>query len=209
MSPKISVIIPIYNAAKYLDECLNSVIAQSFEDYEVILLPGECTDNSAEICENWAGKDNRIRIVSQDINCVGYARNKGVLNAKGEYVCFCDADDVYKEDYLKKMYAAAEESDADIVECCFEQVDENLTGAIKYSSMGALEFCGHFMYERFAAPSIWKCMFKKEIWDNNQIHFPEKNYGEDLAIYSLLFSVCSLKILYMNLYIYIGGWEHP
>ncbi len=92
--PEISVIVPVYNAEKYLDDCISSIINQTFRDFELILLPGNSDDSGTSVCEKWATRDNRIRIIDQDINSVSYARSKGISFSKGRYICFCDADDL-------------------------------------------------------------------------------------------------------------------
>ena len=115
-NPKISVIVPVYNAAKYLDECVRAIAEQTFTSFEVILLPGNSKDNSTEICEEWVNKDHRIRIVPQDINSVAYARNKGITDAKGDYIAFCDADDLYLPTYLEKMYKDGRYSPLTVIE---------------------------------------------------------------------------------------------
>ena len=84
--PLVSVIVPVLNVEKYLDECVSSIVSQTYDNLDIILLPGTSTDNSTMICNDWVKKDNRIRIVEQDKNCLGYARNKGIENAKGEYI---------------------------------------------------------------------------------------------------------------------------
>ena len=89
----ISIIIPVYNVKLYLDNCIQSVIQQSYTDFECILVDDGSTDGSSEICDQWAEKDNRIIIVHQPNGGVSSARNKGLEQAKGEYICFIDSDD--------------------------------------------------------------------------------------------------------------------
>ena len=189
--PKITVIVPVYNAEKYLDACISSITSQTFSDFEIILLPGSSTDTSTSICENWVSIDNRIRIVPQDINSVSYARNKGIENSKGELIAFCDADDVYLPSYLEKMYSCLSENDADIVECRFYQASEDLSVKEEYENSEIINIFGHDFYERFGAVSVWKCLFKKAIWDKYNLSFPSIKSAEDLAVYALLFSVCT------------------
>lgn len=78
MSPEISIIVPVYNASAYLDECVNSILSQTFTDFELILCPGSSTDNSTQLCHEWVKRDSRIKIVIQDKNNCAYARNKAI-----------------------------------------------------------------------------------------------------------------------------------
>ena len=93
-SPKFTVIIPAYNAGKYLDECLESLVSQSFKDFEVIVVDDGSTDRTAVLGRKYTELDNRFRLVEKDNGGVSSARNSGIDNAKGEWVLFVDADDV-------------------------------------------------------------------------------------------------------------------
>ena len=111
----ISVIIPVYNAEKYLVECIESVISQSFERYEVILIDDGSTDSSLEICKEYEARDARIRVFHQK-NCgVSKARNVGLDNSHGKYVCFVDSDDVLIPEALEVLVSAAVSGNSDIV----------------------------------------------------------------------------------------------
>ena len=119
----ISVIIPVYNTAKFLSICIKSVINQTFQDLEIILINDASTDNSIHICNTFKGKDNRIVLIDKKQNeVVEKARYDGILVAKGEYICFVDSDDWLEKDALKKMYDKAIETDADYVEVGMQRV---------------------------------------------------------------------------------------
>src|SRR5690554_7984530 len=96
--PKISVIIPVYNKAPYLEQCLNSVINQTYKNLEIIIIDDGSTDNSLEICEKYRKKDERIQLISQENQGVSVARNKGIQKASGEWIYFLDADDYLELD---------------------------------------------------------------------------------------------------------------
>ena len=100
---KISVVIPVYNVEKYLEQCLDSVIAQSFEDIEVICVNDGSTDSSLEILKRYADNDSRIKIISQKNKGAGAARNVGIENAAGEYVYFMDSDDYLNADAFERL----------------------------------------------------------------------------------------------------------
>ena len=115
-NPKISVIIPIYNAEEFLAECIDSILNQSFSDFELLLIDDKSTDSSREICLDYAAKDRRIIFFANEENR-GQAirRNQGIREAKGEYITFIDSDDFVANDYLEKLWGASEPQKADVV----------------------------------------------------------------------------------------------
>lgn len=119
----ISVIIPVYNTAKFLSTCIKSVINQTFEDIEIILVNDASTDNSIHICNTFREKDNRIVLIDKQQNeGVEKARYDGILIATGDYICFVDSDDWLEKDVLKRMYDKAIETDVDYVEVGMQRV---------------------------------------------------------------------------------------
>ena len=122
----LSVIIPIYNKAAYILGCLNSVVAQSLRDIEIICIDAGSTDGSAEIISEFAEKDERIRLIKQNNQGAGVARNAGIKSAKGEYIAFLDADDYYpSNDTLARIYGAAKANNADICGGSFCEIRGN------------------------------------------------------------------------------------
>ncbi|MDO5397162.1 MAG: glycosyltransferase family 2 protein [bacterium] len=117
MSVKISVIIPVYNAEKYLAETLDSVLNQTFADFEVIAVNDGSKDNSLAILKEYEKKDKRIKVIDKKNTGVSDTRNIGIKNAVGEYVCFVDSDDLLSVSYLQDLYIAARDTEADIVMC--------------------------------------------------------------------------------------------
>ena len=110
----ISIIIPIYNSDKYLLECLNSVINQSFLDFEVLCVNDGSTDRSKDICEQYVRKDKRFRLYNQENAGVSVARNLGIEQAQGEYLCFLDSDDVIAKDFLRNLFDRMQGCDASV-----------------------------------------------------------------------------------------------
>jgi len=102
--PFFSIVLPIYNVEKYIDRCINSIINQSFQDFEIILVDDGSTDNCPKICDDWSSKDKRIKIVHKKNEGLGYARNTGLENCCGEYVWFIDSDDYIKPGALSIIY---------------------------------------------------------------------------------------------------------
>lgn len=124
--PRVSLIIPVYNVEEYLERCVDSVLAQTYEDWELILVDDGSTDGSGEICDSYAEEDKRIRVLHQENGKQAAARNAGIDEAGGEYITFSDSDDVLHPEKLAKMVAMAEETEADVVVCPFTYVDEKL-----------------------------------------------------------------------------------
>lgn len=117
-SPKVSVIIPIYNAAEFLPECLDSILNQTLKDIEIICVDDGSPDNSLDIIKKYASGDKRLRYISQKNQGAGAARNNGMREAKGEYLAFLDSDDKFEANMLEDAYGAASSVDADV--CVFD-----------------------------------------------------------------------------------------
>lgn len=115
--PKLSVIVPVYNTEKYLRECINSILAQTFTDFELILVDDGSTDRSGVICDEYANKDKRIRVIHQENGGVTVARRSGIQIACGEYMAFVDSDDWISQDMYQDMMAKAEAYGTDMVLC--------------------------------------------------------------------------------------------
>ena len=102
--PKVSVIVPVYNTEKYLSRCINSILAQSFDDYEMILVDDGSTDNSGLFLDEYVNRDPRIRVIHKENGGVSSARNVGIKKAVGEYIMFCDSDDYVDPDWCRVLY---------------------------------------------------------------------------------------------------------
>ncbi len=113
----ISVIVPVYNAENYLEECLDSIINQTYTNLEIILIDDGSTDNSATICDNYALKDNRIKVIHKTNGGLSDARNDGIANSTSDYITWVDNDDLVKADYVEILFKALKENDADMSVC--------------------------------------------------------------------------------------------
>ena len=116
--PDVSIIVPIYNVERYLSRCIDSILSQSFIDFELILLDDGSPDRCGFICDEYAVKDDRIRVIHQENAKISATRNAGLDAAEGEWIAFIDADDWIHKDYLKILLAGALD-DTDIVICGF------------------------------------------------------------------------------------------
>lgn len=126
MTPFVSVIIPVYNAEKYLRECLDSVVNQTLRDIEIICVDDGSTDSSPAVLAEYASRDSRVRVLTQENRYAGAARNAGMKIARGDYLSFLDADDVFDPDMLRKMFLDADARDADVVICRADRFSDSL-----------------------------------------------------------------------------------
>lgn len=113
--PLVSVIIPIYNAEKYMNRCIDAVLNQKYKNIEVILINDGSVDSSKKICQKYCEKDNRVICISKNNEGVSKARNAGIKIATGKYLCFIDADDWIDIEYVEEYVLCAEDRDADLV----------------------------------------------------------------------------------------------
>ena len=113
----ISVIVPVYNAEKYLERCIDSILRQTFSDFELILVDDGSKDGSGRICEKYAGNDHRIRVIHQENKGQASARNRGVSNAVGEWIVFVDSDDMIHQQMLEYLYRAVISSNTKLAVC--------------------------------------------------------------------------------------------
>lgn len=121
----ISIVVPIYNGENYIEDCLKSILVQTYEDWELILIDNASEDNSLRVCKEYAAKDDRIQVLRQHNNMgVSVARNLGIEKARGEFVTFIDIDDWVEEDYLEKLLAIQKQNKADMVICGYQKAFE-------------------------------------------------------------------------------------
>ena len=160
---KISVIIPVYNKAQYIGGCLECLLQQDFDDFEVICVCDGSTDNSADICDEWAARDHRIRVIHKDNGGVTAARRKGVEESQGQYLMFVDADDKLLPDALKTMYQAIEQSQADEVIATFT-THEGIPSPVVYQGFIPVEpLIKAIMTSKNRFPVLWGIIFRREL----------------------------------------------
>lgn len=122
---KISIVVPVYNTALYLDRCIESLVNQSYKDIEIILVNDGSTDNSRQICAAWAEKDSRIKYISQENGGLSAARNTGIESSTGEWLCFVDSDDCVSPFYAENLLKMATENNVKIAVCGYRLTDES------------------------------------------------------------------------------------
>lgn len=188
MNPRISIIVPVYNAEKYLPKCIKSIQKQTFCDYMVLLVDDGSTDDSFRIIENYRSLDNRVLLYRQEHCGVSAARNVGLKNAKGDYICFVDADDQIAPTYLENLYLSFDNY-IDSSMCGFKKIDllsgddclvvpekrietleENLFGFYNSSDKD---------WQRY----LWNRMFKRSIIESNHLRFNESIYYKEDGLF--------------------------
>lgn len=177
----ISVIVPVYKVEPYLRQCVESVLNQTYRDLEILLIDDGSPDRCGEICDEYARKDNRVRVFHTENRGLSAARNLGLREARGEYIGFVDSDDWIEEEMFEVLLKRIEETGADISECGVwfvypkrtVEADGLLEKAFtKEEALAALIFNN---LKSFA----WNKVYRKDLWDG--IFFPEGHVFEDVA----------------------------
>lgn len=211
MAPKVSVIVPIYNVKQYLKAMLDSVSEQKFEEFEVLLIDDGSSDGSAEIAKAYAAKDKRYRYIRQENAGVSAARNRGIEEAKGDYLAFYDADDIVPEKALLSMHKAGETRKADIVIGIMEEksLGESLLymHSVKLSSQRNISPLDKNL---FGAWSICNKLFRREFIIKNNLRLePLKNAEDGVFTFCALQKakkICGCRVVAYN-YIKRPFWE--
>lgn len=175
-SELISVIIPVYNSEKYLDACLQSVISQTHNQMEIIVVNDESTDNSFDIISKFAKEDSRIKVINKKNGGISSSRNAGLKASTGAFVGFIDSDDCVSTDYFEKLYTEIIATNADMCMCGYEREGKSLfitTQGSTYTDFGYA-----FYQEIRYSQVVWAKLYRKEIIDG--LYFDEtKRVGED------------------------------
>lgn len=207
---QLSVIVPVYNVDIYLKRCVDSILEQTFEEFEVILVDDGSLDNSSEICNKYSESDKRVKVIHKKNGGLSSARNAGLNIAKGKYIAFIDSDDYVSKDMFKTMINLALSNNYDIVSCGFRRFYESrcnesvCKGAIyKYSNIEALD---NYLLEydnvnRKIDTVVWNKIYKRELF--NDITFPEgKIYEDGYVTYKLLYKASNIAHIDDELYYY-------
>lgn len=216
MTTKVSVIIPVYNVAPYLKQCLDSCINQTLSDIEFICINDGSTDNSMEILNEYASKDSRIKVLSQENQGQGVARNRGIEISTGEYMAFVDPDDWVELDAYETLYNFAKEKNAKVVHFDTREYNE-YSGKIKDLSFKET-LKKEFKYDLDKAPAyswrdfkkgyltklelhVWSHFYKTDFIKRNKLHFTATKIGED-HLFADGAILLTDKIYYLNRCLY-------
>lgn len=166
----ISIIIPIYNAERYLYECLASVQNQTYQDFEAICVNDGSPDNSAAICQEFVDKDARFILINKENGGVSSARNRALKEAKGDYICFVDSDDMIECHYLETLLNLA--NDGAFAVCSYSRDLSKLTSlSTRTTEYGTKEFIHHILNESIEHPNICMMLFKNSIIQTQHLDF--------------------------------------
>lgn len=209
MKDLISIIVPIYNVEKYLKTCLNSIVNQTYRNLEIILVDDGSPDQCGEICDEYAEKDDRIKVIHKENGGLSDARNAGINIASGKYIAFIDSDDYIADNFIQYLYDLCEGKNADMAECQYiefkeESKNENdLTKKEDY--IVDVEQILEMLYseedvERISTTVVWNKLYKRELFDT--IRFPKGKIHEDEFITYKLYWKMNSKIAITNQKLY-------
>lgn len=212
--PCISIIIPAYNAEKYIEKCIQSIIHQDYRNLEIIIVNDGSIDKTREICEKFVNQDKRIRLINTENKGAGSARNTGIDVAKGEYISFIDSDDYICPDYYSRMYTMLREANADIAEGHYKRVknyDEDVftnTGKEQeYTNIEKLLILyGNNEIEYINSVIVTNKLYRRELF--KEVKFPVNRIIDDeFIIYKLIYN--SKKIISTSdiMYAYVQSEE--
>ncbi|MBQ6226482.1 MAG: glycosyltransferase [Bacteroidaceae bacterium] len=213
----LSIIVPVYNVSRYLYGCIESILNQEFQDFELILVDDGSVDDSGKICDEYAGKDNRIHVIHQKNGGVSSARNTGIENASGKYIAFVDADDTMEPNMYSTMVTKAEQSGSDYVICGLKILFANNTEDILYSLpenvlMNRDSVIKVLLYSIYSNENIINSpcnkLYRLDLIRNNQIRFLKRRRAEDW-LFNIRYLENSQSALYINepLYNYVRNNE--
>ena len=212
MNPKISIIIPCYNAEATIITTLNSILNQSFKDIEVICIDDGSKDSTVSIIQNIMTQDSRVKLFCQSKQGTGAARNTGIQKAQGEYISFCDSDDQYNSNMLLELYRKIKDEECDVVECSYINKFKNGTYCVDNFNK---TLCKIFKQQKkynyldkqdyvFSLPKcIWNKLYKRNFLLKNSIQFANCISGEDHTfIVDVFLSAQNVSYINKPLYYY-------
>lgn len=207
----ISIIIPVYNVKKYLDECLLSVCNQTYKDLEIIIIDDGSTDGSGELCDRWKAKDDRVIVVHKPNGGISSARNAGLDIAKGDYVGFVDPDDRIELNMYECLHDEIVKTNCKMVVCAYRAIEEDgspckqIYKDIPKCKMNVDEYLINMnenIRKHCALTVVWNKLYKKELFEN--VRFEEgKTQEDEYLLNKILFQLKEIYFIDDALYIYI------
>ncbi|MBQ3349641.1 MAG: glycosyltransferase family 2 protein [Thermoguttaceae bacterium] len=200
--PKISVIIPVYNAEQYLRKCLDSVVSQTFRDIEIICVDDGSTDSSPAILDEYSAKDNRVVAIHQANAGVAAARNTGLKSAQGDYLAFLDSDDAYNPQLCERAYNRACQSGADIVKFLYTRTDGVKETDDLIDNQSETETCSKLSLAYHSGANIWGKLWRREFVAQNEMTFPLGVDSTEDAGFCIVGAALANKITVLRQYLY-------
>ncbi|MGG2092737.1 glycosyltransferase [Bacillus sp. S13(2024)] len=218
MLPIVSIIVPVYNVEKYLDKCIESLLNQTLREIEIILVDDGSPDRCGQICDEYAQKDKRIRVIHKNNGGISSARNAGLEYVKGTYIGFVDSDDSVDRHMFEFLVKSAEKSNADITICGYQNVLEDGSfisilspqeQVINMNDLGISKYIiNHYLTFEHAFCN-WNRLYKKDFVNKYNLRFEEEHsYAEDMLFN--LYSICHanrISIIPNPLYNYVRKSE--
>lgn len=201
MNPVISVIVPVYKVENYLHRCIDSILSQSFTDFELLLIDDGSPDSCGRICDEYATKDERVRVFHKPNGGVSSARNLGLDNACGEWITFIDSDDYVDNDYLNELFFCVKEYNSDFVAI----IEYEVLGVEKRTYLSSKDFNLLFKKYKFDyGPAPWGKLFNSTIINQQNLRFKQNVHrGEDsIFVYSYLLGIKDVVLIASDKYFY-------
>lgn len=208
-SPSVTVIVPVYNVEPWLRECVDSILNQTFRDFELILVDDGSPDGCGAICDEYARRDSRVRVIHKENGGLSSARNAGLRIARGEYIAFVDSDDFIAPNMLRRLVDAAAHFQADAVMFNYHaHYSPDYAGTKSQDSSFAAAVMGNGEFSKFLAhpdhwPAciVWNKLYKRHVWED--LFFPEGYIHEDEAVIHHVVERCrTIAIIEDQLYHY-------
>ncbi|HIV47297.1 MAG TPA: glycosyltransferase family 2 protein [Candidatus Acutalibacter stercorigallinarum] len=181
--PKASVIVPVYNVEAYLEKCVQSILRQTEQDFELLLVDDGSTDSSGQLCEELAKKDSRIRVIHQENQGLGGARNTGIREAKGDWLLLVDSDDWIEPEILEKSLEAGLREEADMVMFPFRSVDEEGRELAVFRENVPLDRALSLKERKdvlLTAPVAWNKLYRTAFFRETGLAYPSRVWYEDI-----------------------------
>lgn len=183
--PLVSVVVAAYNVESYIDRCINSLVKQTYQNLEILLIDDGSTDNSGKICDRYAGKDSRIRVIHKKNGGLSDVRNVGLSQAAGIYLMYVDGDDYVSPNFVDAAVSCAEKHDADVVFFDFEEIEEDTGRRDRWS----MKIPGDTVLNTRQLPKIltvtpcaWNKLYRLEFFRSTGLQYPLRRNYEDLTM---------------------------
>ena len=197
----ISVIVPVYNVESYLHRCVDSILGQTYADFELILVDDGSPDNCPKICDEYAEKDSRVRVIHQENGGVSVARNTGLDAVQGEYIAFVDSDDWVSSSYLSALLTAKERTEARISVCGFVKTQGDVRENSDDFSYYVCDGLDWYSKNSVAGSVLWGKLYDKNLFES--IRFPiGKIHEDEFNTYKLLYAAGKIAVVDAKLYYY-------
>ena len=208
--PKISVIVPVYKVEPYLHRCVDSILAQTFTDFELILVDDGSPDNCGKICDEYAEKEARVHVIHQENGGLSAARNAGIdwafANSSSEWLSFVDSDDWVNSKFLSELYAAANNTGSRVSSCTFIRATEFREYAIEPVALEVLQWDSYYLKDPVNGAVAWNKLYEKRLFE--KMRYPVGKIHEDeFLTYKVLCQAEKVANILYPLYYYYQNAE--